>query len=136
MDRKIDVNEMKEVLSRYIAEAEKMLKDNEKVTAFLKLVESKFKTMENVAVALQDVPLLISLVKDFVSGKYPNIPIGSIATIIGALLYLLNTVDLIPDVIPVVGFIADAAVLALAVSMVKIDVEKYKQWKENNQSAE
>lgn len=65
------------------------------------------------------------MLKDFVTGKYKNIPVGTISAIIGTLLYVLSPVDLIPDLIPVVGFLDDAAVLALCVKLTQYDVDQY-----------
>ena len=65
------------------------------------------------------------MLKDFVTGKYKNIPVGTISAIIGTLLYVLSPVDLIPDLIPVVGGLDDAAVLALCVKLTQYDVDQY-----------
>lgn len=65
------------------------------------------------------------MLKDFFTGKYKKIPVGTIAAIIGTLLYVLCPVDLIPDVIPVVGYLDDAAMLALCVKFTQFDVEEY-----------
>ena len=54
-------------------------------------------------------------------------PKGTVAAIIGTLLYVLSPADLIPDVIPVVGYLDDAAVLALCLKFAKHDVDEYKR---------
>ena len=41
----------------------------------------------------------------------PSFPTKDKAKIVGALLYLISPIDLIPDVIPVVGILDDAALL-------------------------
>lgn len=65
------------------------------------------------------------MLKDFFTGKYKYIPVGTISAIIGTLLYVLSPVDLIPDLIPVVGFLDDAAVLALCVKLTQYDIDQY-----------
>ncbi|RLE31609.1 MAG: hypothetical protein DRJ61_11175 [Acidobacteria bacterium] len=60
-----------------------------------------------------DFLLLISLVKDYWSGDYREIPYSSIAAVVFALIYVLSPIDLIPDFIPVLGLMDDAAVVAL-----------------------
>ena len=78
------------------------------------------------------IPLFFSMLKDFFTKKYTEIPGGSIAAILGTLLYIFSPIDIIPDFIPVIGFIDDAAIVALCLKLVSMDVEKYKKWKENS----
>ena len=51
--------------------------------------------------------------------KNPKSPTASKAICIGALLYLVNPFDLIPDTIPIVGYLDDFAVLTLAISRIR-----------------
>jgi uncharacterized membrane protein YkvA (DUF1232 family) len=69
--------------------------------------------------------LLFALLKDWWDGKYPEIPWASIALITFAIIYFLNPVDLIPDVIPVIGYIDDATVLALVWQAIEHDLKIY-----------
>ena len=48
----------------------------------------------------------------------------------GTLLYIFLPIDIIPDFIPGIGFIDDAAMIALCIRMAKLDIDKYKSWKE------
>ena len=75
------------------------------------------------------VPLFFSMLKDNFSKKYKEIPVGTIATIVGTLLYVFSPLDIAPDFLPGVGLLDDAAMMALCVSSVKHDVDKYKEWK-------
>ena len=47
-----------------------------------------------------------------------NTPLPVKATLVGALAYFILPVDAIPDVLPVIGFTDDAAVLATAIKLV------------------
>lgn len=81
---------------------------------------------------LDDVTLYFQMLKDFFSGRYKNIPIGSIATIIGTLLYVLSPIDLIPDVLPG-GFFDDLGILIACLNFTKFDVDEYIKSKDENQ---
>ena len=81
---------------------------------------------------LDDVTLYFQMLKDFFSGKYKNIPIGTIATIFGTLLYVLSPIDLIPDFLPG-GFLDDVGILIACLNFTKFDVEEYKKSKGENQ---
>jgi len=78
------------------------------------------------------IPLFFGMLKDFFTKKYKEIPGGTIAAILGTLLYIFSPIDVIPDFIPVIGLVDDAAVVALCLKLVSLDVEKYKTWKENS----
>ncbi|CAI8800361.1 YkvA family protein [Methylocaldum szegediense] len=45
------------------------------------------------------------------------------------LLYLVNPVELIPDVIPMIGYLDDIAVMAVVLKLVKAELEKYAAWR-------
>jgi len=79
---------------------------------------------------LKDVALLISMVKDCWSGAYRDIPWWIIATVVFSLIYVLNPIDLIPDYIPIIGLMDDAAVIAICLAMIEQDLLKYQEWKE------
>ena len=78
---------------------------------------------------LIDIKDLFLLVKDFISGKYKDVPFWIIVAVLCALIYLLNPLDLMPDLIPVIGLIDDIIVLYLCVLMVRKDLNKYRVWR-------
>jgi uncharacterized membrane protein YkvA (DUF1232 family) len=73
---------------------------------------------------------LIAIVKDYWSGTYRQIPFGVIASIVFTLIYILNPFDLVPDVLPVIGQVDDAAVMGACLMLVEQDLQKYKAWKQ------
>ncbi|MGP9558159.1 YkvA family protein [Psychrobacter sp. AOP7-A1-24] len=77
-----------------------------------------------------DLMLFMSLVKDYYKGDYRKIPFKTIsAGVIGAI-YVLNPIDLIPDSIPFIGHIDDALVLKFCLKQARKDLQKYKEWKQ------
>ena len=81
---------------------------------------------------INDAKLLLSVVKDYWSGKYRKIPWWAISAIVFTLLYVLSPVDLIPDFIPVVGLLDDAAVMGLCLYLLEQELQHYKEWKMEN----
>jgi len=77
----------------------------------------------------QDIKDMWNMVKDYWNKKYPDVPFGTIAAIVTALLYFVSPIDVIPDFIPVVGYIDDAFIVTLALKMIGKDIEKYRSWK-------
>lgn len=71
---------------------------------------------------------MIRLINAYANGTYREIPIASLLMILVAVIYLVSPVDLIPDVIPVAGFIDDALVVSLALKQVKADLDAFMEW--------
>ena len=107
-----------------------IIQDANKTEDFLREIEEKLKTIPKIGNALSNVPVLISLVRDFAKGDYKVPPIGTIVAIVAALLYLLTPIDLIPDMIPGVGYLDDAAVIGFCVKQISHDLDLYKLWRD------
>ncbi len=78
---------------------------------------------------IHKVRILMRMLSDYRKGEYRQVPWNSVAAIGVALLYILIPLDLIPDVIPVVGFTDDLAMLLFVWKMILRDVEEYVSWK-------
>jgi len=76
-----------------------------------------------------DIKLMISLLTDYINGSYKETPWGTIAAVAGAIVYFVSPIDIVPDFIPVVGYIDDAVVIKLALDFSRSDLEDYKKWK-------
>lgn len=66
----------------------------------------------------------------------PAMPMKSKAIIYGALGYFILPIDVIPDIVPVVGFTDDLAVLAAAIAAVAINVSAETRHKAKVKTAE
>ena len=77
-------------------------------------------------------PTLVSLVRSYLNKEYTEAPIGTIVSIVTALLYIISPIDLIPDSIPVLGHLDDVAVIAFCWPLIKSDVKHYEEWREKN----
>ena len=80
---------------------------------------------------LQDVKDLYSLFRDGMRGRYKVHPVN-LGIIGGGLLYFIIPSDLIPDIIPLMGLIDDAAVLTMIINSLRGELIKYRNWKNNN----
>ncbi|MCX6558609.1 MAG: YkvA family protein [Candidatus Aminicenantes bacterium] len=106
--------------------------DVEKVLQKKREIEYKFEHAGPLGRFVADVKLFFSLVRDYMDGSYKKIPFWVIAAIVFALLFVLNPFDLIPDFIPIVGYIDDAAVVAGCLALVDQQLQEYKKWKLSN----
>ncbi|APS38038.1 Uncharacterized membrane protein YkvA, DUF1232 family [Salegentibacter agarivorans] len=92
-------------------------------------IKSKFENKGKLQRYLDDAVILFSLLKDYANGNYREVPFNVIAAIGGALLYVLSPIDLIPDFIPIIGYLDDAAVVAFCLNLIEKDLISYKIWK-------
>lgn len=110
-------------------------KDVEEIVEKADTIERRFNRDGPMGRLVEDGQLLLSLIKDCWHKEYRHVPRWTLAAVAFSLLYVLNPMDLIPDVLPGIGLIDDAAVLSLTLLMVEQDLYDYKAWKEQ-QSAE
>ena len=78
---------------------------------------------------VEEILLSISIVKDYATGRYRKIPFWVIGAIVFMLLYVVNPVDLIPDVLIGVGQIDDVIVITLCLMLIRQELHEYKAWK-------
>lgn len=78
---------------------------------------------------LENVRELYALFKDSIKGNYKLHP-ANVAMIGGGLLYFLLPADLIPDFIPLVGYLDDLAVLTTIMNSLKGEINEYRAWKQ------
>ncbi len=93
----------------------------DKKSAILKLLAKLGKRIE-------DVKLLWNMLVDYKQGRYKEVPWKLIASVVFFFVYLLNPFDLIPDVLPILGFTDDLAVLGLVFTCFSSDIDDYKKW--------
>jgi len=80
---------------------------------------------------LDDLIVLFRLVKAWGRGKYSTVPIRTITLIIATLLYFVNPFDVIPDFIPAVGYLDDAALIAAGIQAIRGDLSDFKRWEKS-----
>ena len=75
-----------------------------------------------------DLMALIRFVIAYYKGEYRDVSLKTIAIAFAAVLYFLMPFDVIPDFIPIVGYLDDAAVVAWAIGEIKVELDKFKAW--------
>jgi len=78
---------------------------------------------------LLDARTLFALIKDYWNKQYREVPWWTIGAATAALLYVLNPMDIVPDFIPVVGLVDDAAIVSACLFMLDRDLVRYRLWK-------
>jgi uncharacterized membrane protein YkvA (DUF1232 family) len=129
---KLDEAKVKSDLEGYKSKAQEYANDPEKTE---KLFSEAVKKADGLKGPLEkvweDLQLMFGIVMDWIKGEYRDVPIGSIIAIITAIIYFVSPIDIIPDFIPVAGYVDDVFVVGLVINQVRADLHKYKVWKEN-----
>ena len=80
------------------------------------------------------IKLLLAMLNDYRIGSYRMVPLRTILSIAGAVLYLISPIDAIPDFIPVVGMLDDIFIINFVWKQLAKDLLDYKLWRlENNE---
>jgi len=103
--------------------------DIEKVVSRSEEIKKKFRPGGPLQRFITDGQLLVSMVKDYWARRYRQLPVGVVGATVFTLLYVFNPLDLMPDVIPLVGQIDDAALVAACLMLVEHDLRSYQAWK-------
>ena len=84
--------------------------------------DSKFQQLFDVALTL------VRLVRRYASGDYRQISTTTIVLGLAVLLYVLSPIDLIPDFIPVIGFLDDLSLISWFVGKFQGEIVKFREW--------
>lgn len=92
-------------------------------------IETKVRGSSRLQRFSTDIRLLFAMVHDYWKGRYRQVPWKTVAAAAGALLYVMNPLDAIPDFIFGLGLLDDAGVVALCLKLVESDLHRYAAWK-------
>lgn len=121
-----------ETIERGFHEAETTIDNKEKLSALLKKLKQKMKSLPMVGSVLANVPTMFKLLNSYLKGDYIDIPRKQLVIIVSAVSYLVSPIDLVPDFIPVVGLMDDMAIVSICIKATQSELEKYLAWREQN----
>ena len=104
----------------------KLLTESREKINNLELDEDEFKGI------LGTIKTFIRMLRAFRSGAYTEIPWMTILTVVGALIYFITPIDLIPDFIPVAGYLDDFGLILAVFNRFKADINTFQAWEKSN----
>jgi len=99
-----------------------------------KLNKVDWKTV-SVSTAKEKLSIFSRIASAYASGKYRDISWKSMLIVLGAIIYFLNPIDLIPDLIPVLGLTDDFSVLLWVYNTVGGEIDKFLAWERSLNTA-
>lgn len=86
--------------------------------------DNKFKQLFDVALTL------VRLVRSYADGSYREIQTSTVVSGLAVLLYVLSPIDLIPDFIPLVGFLDDLSLVSWFVGKFHGEITRFREWEQ------
>ena len=117
--------------------AEKIIGDKSRFDRFLTRA-AKFVRMAGKIPVIGDVAddcaTMIELLRDWGEKRYTALPIRSITLSVAALAYLLSPLDIIPDSLPIIGYVDDVSVIMGVLKLgIGADLDRYREWQRKNE---
>jgi uncharacterized membrane protein YkvA (DUF1232 family) len=117
--------------SRFFAQAQRraqrLLKNPDELIKLVKKAEGKATSGPLSGVA-NELKALLRLIRAYAKGEYRQVSWKSMVVAVGAVLYIVSPIDVIPDFLVGAGFLDDAGVLAFAYRKVHKEVEEFLEW--------
>ena len=88
--------------------------------------DGKFRQLLNIMLTV------VRMVRSYVGGEYRQISSKTIVSGLAVLLYVLSPIDLIPDFIPVLGFLDDLSLISWFVSSFQSEIARFREWEQTN----
>lgn len=112
--------------------AGKILDNKERLLNLLRVSGEKMKEIDLSKVRenkfIDRLKVIIRMVKAYKNGDYRGIQIQNILLLIAALLYFVTPIDLIPDFIPLTGFVDDFTVVIWVYTRLQEEIDKFILW--------
>ncbi|RYF65810.1 MAG: DUF1232 domain-containing protein [Cytophagaceae bacterium] len=83
----------------------------------------------------EKIGLISRLVKAYVSGEYRQVPTKTLISTLAALIYFVSPLDFIPDILPLVGFADDIALMVWLFNSLNADLENFREWERQQERA-
>ncbi|MDP9268343.1 MAG: YkvA family protein [Acidobacteriota bacterium] len=121
--------EIRAALEREEREASRLFTHTRETTRLLQDAVRKSERNRNKLLSFwRDLSALLRLLRAWKNKTYTKLPKKTIIMVLAAVIYFVDPFDLIPDVIPILGYIDDAAVLGLVMASIRDDLERFQEW--------
>ncbi len=134
--KQVTEEDVKKALDSNSKKAEEIINDKDKWEKFKEKFNEFLKKAKDVPVlgtVIDDVVTMFQLVESYIKKEYTDISPTTVVSIVAALIYVSSPLDIVPDFIPVAGFVDDVAVVSMALRFgAGSDLEKYKKWRAEN----
>ncbi|MDQ1087500.1 MULTISPECIES: YkvA family protein [unclassified Siphonobacter] len=118
--------------SVFFKSAQKKASKSARNPAFLLQLMTRVFQASNKAGIISDVQEKISLlgrlIRAYAKGEYRTLPWKSLVLTVTVLIYFVSPIDVIPDLLPIVGFTDDVALLVWLFRTISTDLDAFSEW--------
>jgi uncharacterized membrane protein YkvA (DUF1232 family) len=75
-----------------------------------------------------DLRAMVRLVAAYAKGDYRDISFDTLVLVVGAMIYVVSPLDLIPDTLPGAGYVDDIAIVHSVVQKVRGEIDAFTNW--------
>lgn len=117
------------------ARAERILRNPEKLKNLIAMVLDKLNNMDQNKLAVGDffrrVKVFIRMIRAYIKGEYREIPWKMVVMLVAGLVYFVMPLDILPDFIPVTGFLDDITVILWIFNNFRKEIDAFELWEKN-----
>lgn len=118
----------------FLHKAQWVLEQPRRLSSLIKNADSKLDDSSGALGRVKsELLLFLQLCTAWVEGSYRKIPWSSLLKIVGALVYFVWVIDIIPDVLLGVGYLDDISVILWVVKSIESDLQEFRSWQESQQ---
>ena len=123
--------ELERGLSQARKAAESYAEDPERTGRLLEEAQRKAERRRGMFGSLwEEFSTALRLLRSWRRRRYAHVPWRTVVALLGALIYFVNPLDVVPDALPIVGYLDDATILAWVLHSVRGDLRRFRQWEE------
>ncbi len=118
---------------KYADEAKSYINQPKKTNSVLRRALDKINNNSSLSVVFSPVRLFVDMIRSYQSGEYRNIRRTTILKVIGALIYLVSPIDLVPDFVLGFGLADDVAIILFVTKTVFEELTRFSDWQDEQQ---
>jgi uncharacterized membrane protein YkvA (DUF1232 family) len=122
----------------FLGKAEEYIKKPTRIKQLLNDAYEKASEKNDIGTIAHDVwetmQTMFRMIRLSISGEYTGLPTPTIVAAVAVTIYFLFPIDLIPDFIPVLGYLDDVALVAWFSTSIKEELDRFVEWEKTRPS--